>query len=157
MKHPSSVIQPYKANVTQHMKGCFTTVKHDTSFFKARPKTLTLTTRMGGNIHVLCLPLKERHWSPDPPLSGPDLARRAASTYRWMLAAARMAVRRQYLGQYMVPFTTGRCPGVPLRNGRLSQPDNSLQFKSTWRPLKIWPAHNAMREPGTTEAQKGHE
>lgn len=61
MKLRISVIQPYKANVTEHTKGGFTTVKRDTSFFKAQPKILTLTTRMAGNIHLLSLPLKQRH------------------------------------------------------------------------------------------------
>lgn len=61
----------------------------------------------------MSLPLN--HWTTEPPLSGPDLPRRAAFTYRWMLAAARMAVRTQYLVQYMIPLTRGVCPGVPLK------------------------------------------
>lgn len=85
---------------------------------------------MAGSVHLWSLPLN--HWGGlDLPLSGLDLARRAAFTYRWMLAAARMAVRRQYLVQYMIPLTRGVCPGVPLktavfRNRRLQKHMASL-------------------------------
>lgn len=159
MKHCSTVSQRYKANVTLPMQGYFTTVKPLLFFLLKRNQKSWLCHAFASSI-VSHNQDRRQHSSAvsalEPPLSEPDLPRRADFTYRWMFAAARMAVRRQYLVQYMIPLTRGVCPGVPL-NGSLSQPDNSLQFKSTWRPLKIWPAHNAMREPGNTEAQKGHD
>lgn len=80
-----------------------------------------LTVRFAGNNHLL----SALEGADSKSLTGLQLplsrtgARRGVFTYRWRLAAARRAVRRQYLVQYMIPLTRAVCPGVPLGNGQV--------------------------------------
>lgn len=158
-----------KASITEPLQGYFTTVKRET-LLKLQNKVLNqprfLTqqrvSQSGSQATIICcLPLKEQQtvkvWQ-DCKLPLSRTGAPAGCLYVPLEAGGGpLGGPEAVPGAVHDTVNYSRLPPRPSRKrSGLSQPQNSLHFKSTWRPLRVWPTHNAMRDPRNTETHSGH-